>query len=317
MTRPRGGYIGFNRVPAATAASGVWTLREAEALKREGTWPMALLLDGIGAGAEFAFSLKRLSTPYTGNAAKLRRSNDNAESDFTPEEFANGVAAAWVGSGNTGFVTTWYDQTGNGRTFTQSTAARQPSVSFSTMSVVFPEIPGAVVPAGTGDHPNLINTNITITSNAFTYLSVVELTARNDARNKYQRILSCRNTGQQDYDSNNGFLLTDTPDNGANGLVTYRSGVIASLPTLSLNVKTVAGMRLDGTSMTALKNTDTNTGTTSATAVNVNEVRIGNNAEIYDSGLAGRYYVGIGFKSALTDSAMLALSSFLSTNWQV
>jgi len=41
--RPRGGYIGFNRVPAATAAnsaaSGVWTLREAEALKRAGTWP--------------------------------------------------------------------------------------------------------------------------------------------------------------------------------------------------------------------------------------------------------------------------------------
>jgi hypothetical protein len=42
--RPRGGYIGFNRVPAASAlnsaASGVWTLREAEALKRAGTWPM-------------------------------------------------------------------------------------------------------------------------------------------------------------------------------------------------------------------------------------------------------------------------------------
>ena len=44
MSRPRAGYIGFNRVPAATAlnsaASGVWTLREAEALKRAGTWPV-------------------------------------------------------------------------------------------------------------------------------------------------------------------------------------------------------------------------------------------------------------------------------------
>ena len=43
MTRPRGGYIGFNRVPAASgvnsAASGIWTLREAESLKRAGAWP--------------------------------------------------------------------------------------------------------------------------------------------------------------------------------------------------------------------------------------------------------------------------------------
>ena len=46
MSRPRGGYIGFNRTPAATAlnsaAGGAWTLREAEALKRAGAWPRAL-----------------------------------------------------------------------------------------------------------------------------------------------------------------------------------------------------------------------------------------------------------------------------------
>jgi len=50
MSRPRGGYIGFNRVPAASAinsvASGVWTLREAEALKRAGTWPSAPTVPG-------------------------------------------------------------------------------------------------------------------------------------------------------------------------------------------------------------------------------------------------------------------------------
>jgi hypothetical protein len=45
MSRPRAGYIGFNRVPAASAinsaAVGVWTVREAESLKRAGTWPTA------------------------------------------------------------------------------------------------------------------------------------------------------------------------------------------------------------------------------------------------------------------------------------
>ena len=41
--RPRGGFIGYSVSPAATsvnsAAGGVWTLREAGALKRAGTWP--------------------------------------------------------------------------------------------------------------------------------------------------------------------------------------------------------------------------------------------------------------------------------------
>jgi hypothetical protein len=39
--RDRGGYVGFDRVPSSSAASGVWTLREAEEAQRAGTWPMA------------------------------------------------------------------------------------------------------------------------------------------------------------------------------------------------------------------------------------------------------------------------------------
>lgn len=43
MSRPRGGYIGHYATPAASGvssqATGIWTLREAESLKRAGTWP--------------------------------------------------------------------------------------------------------------------------------------------------------------------------------------------------------------------------------------------------------------------------------------
>jgi hypothetical protein len=43
--RGRGGYIGANVTPANaainSAASGMWTVREAESLKRAGTWPSA------------------------------------------------------------------------------------------------------------------------------------------------------------------------------------------------------------------------------------------------------------------------------------
>ena len=44
MSRQPGGYIGFNRTPAATAlnsaAVGMWKLREAEASRRAGAWPL-------------------------------------------------------------------------------------------------------------------------------------------------------------------------------------------------------------------------------------------------------------------------------------
>ena len=44
--RGQGGYIGFNRTAATTAASGIWTLREAEAMRRAGTWPSAPTVPG-------------------------------------------------------------------------------------------------------------------------------------------------------------------------------------------------------------------------------------------------------------------------------
>ena len=46
MSRPRGGFIGYTPQPAASAinsaAGGIWTLREAEELKRAGTWPFPI-----------------------------------------------------------------------------------------------------------------------------------------------------------------------------------------------------------------------------------------------------------------------------------
>jgi len=48
--RGRGGFIGANVTPASaalnSAASGVWTVREAEAMRRAGTWPRAPTVPG-------------------------------------------------------------------------------------------------------------------------------------------------------------------------------------------------------------------------------------------------------------------------------
>jgi hypothetical protein len=87
------------------------------------------LLDIYG-GAAAAYSLRKLSSTYSGNAIRVRRSSDNAETNIGFNGSGNldeATLTAFVGAGN-GFVTTWYDQSGNGNNATQSTAANQPQI---------------------------------------------------------------------------------------------------------------------------------------------------------------------------------------------
>lgn len=77
-----------------------------------------------------ALSLRRLLGSYTGALIRVRRSTDNAEQDIAPA--ANGdldtaALLAFAGSGSA-YVTTWYDQSGNGRHMTQATVAAQPRI---------------------------------------------------------------------------------------------------------------------------------------------------------------------------------------------
>jgi len=80
-------------------------------------------------GAAAGYSLRRLSVNTT-NVVRVRRSSDNAESDFTADEITDGTLLAWVGNtaSDNGFVTTWYDQSGNSNDATQGTAANQPKI---------------------------------------------------------------------------------------------------------------------------------------------------------------------------------------------
>jgi len=81
--------------------------------------------------AAVAYSLRKLSSTYSGNCIRVRRSSDNTEQDFG---FVNNVLdtaslLTFVGAGS-GYITTWYDQSGNGngRNITQSTATSQPMI---------------------------------------------------------------------------------------------------------------------------------------------------------------------------------------------
>ncbi len=87
----------------------------------------APLLD-VYTGAAAAYSLRQLSLGYGGPVVRVRRSSDSTEADFNAAQVSDGSLAAWVGAGNSGFVTSWYDQSGNGRHATQATTASQPQI---------------------------------------------------------------------------------------------------------------------------------------------------------------------------------------------
>lgn len=87
-----------------------------------------LLLD-IYPNAEVAYSLRKLRKTYTGNAIRVRRSNDNAEQDigFIDNDLDTASLLSFVGANN-GFVTTWYDQSTNANNSTQATATNQAQI---------------------------------------------------------------------------------------------------------------------------------------------------------------------------------------------
>ena len=86
----------------------------------------------IAPNAAAAYSLRSL-TGGDPKVVRVRRdtdggAGDNDEQDFTASEVSSGALAAFVGSGNDGFVETWYDQSGNSNDAVQATAGSQPKI---------------------------------------------------------------------------------------------------------------------------------------------------------------------------------------------
>jgi hypothetical protein len=87
-----------------------------------------LLLDTYPSAAA-AYSLRKLSSTYSGNAIRVRRSSDNAEQDFgfVSNVLDTASLLTFCGAGN-GFVTTWYDQSGNANNGVQTIGVFQPQI---------------------------------------------------------------------------------------------------------------------------------------------------------------------------------------------
>ena len=88
----------------------------------------ALLLD-LFPNATVAYSLRKLINRYDGYAIRVRRASDNAEINigFLDKDLDITTLETFC-SGTDGFVTTWYDQSGNENDAIQTTAIRQPKI---------------------------------------------------------------------------------------------------------------------------------------------------------------------------------------------
>jgi hypothetical protein len=200
--------------PAAMAFSMLHPIMMGIAASNFTTPP--LLLDTY-TNAKVAYSFRKLRNAYAGSAVRIRRSSDNAEADigFSGTDFDAAAAAAHIGGG-TGFIVTWYDQSGNGYDLTQSTAGAQPTY----------------VASGIGSLPCLdfvaaSSTRLKTTDNAIalggTDLSVFTVATLDSASSSSGRLTAVVDNST-DYDNNESAVLISRNSTNQE-IANYRNGV--------------------------------------------------------------------------------------------
>lgn len=139
----------------------------------------SFLLDDYS-GAAAAYSLRKLSGTYSGNAVKVRRASDNAELDigFSGGELDTSAIATHCGSSD-GFVSVWYDQSSNSKNATQTTASNQPKIYDGTTGIITENGKPAVDFNGASNV--LVAGNIITTTNAaFSVVGSSDVTSGNN-----------------------------------------------------------------------------------------------------------------------------------------
>ena len=130
----------------------------------------SLLLD-LYPSAAAAYSVRLLRSAYSGSAIRVRRSSDNTEQNIGFTALGNldtSSLTSFCGSGD-GFVTTWYDQSGNANNATQTTAANQPQI-VSSGSVINVNSKPSLLTDGTNDSFTI--TSISTNSTNYTLFNV-------------------------------------------------------------------------------------------------------------------------------------------------
>jgi hypothetical protein len=133
-------------------------------------------------GAAAAYSLRRLSSTYTGPAIEVTSDGSTQDIGFDIEGNLDTSALAAFCGANDGTVSKWYDQSGNSNDAAQATVANQPKIYDGTDGVVLENGKPAVDFDGTNDGLNC-STNFRAATGASTVLSVYNIPERNAIQN--------------------------------------------------------------------------------------------------------------------------------------
>ena len=98
------------------------------------------------------YGLALLNSDYSGNCVTVRRASDNATQDigFDGQDLDIAALESFC-TGTDGFVSVWYDQSGNGKNATQTTASSQPKI-VSAGSVILENGKPTIISDGVDDY---------------------------------------------------------------------------------------------------------------------------------------------------------------------
>lgn len=138
------------------------------------TPPTSSLLLDLYSSSLGAYSLFKLRTAYSGHAIKVRRSSDNAtqDIDYLSSGYLDTASMKTFVSTGTGYVDTWYDQSGNAYDLTQSTTGNQP-VIIESGGTVYRSGGDVAIKFTSGSSHYLTNTSIALSSAADAYIAYV------------------------------------------------------------------------------------------------------------------------------------------------
>lgn len=216
------------------------------------------LLDTYG-GAAAAYSVRRLSSTYTGNLIEVRRSSDNTTQDIgygADNLFDTSLASSFIGV-NDGFDRTFYDQSGNTNNAQQTTTSNQPQIYSSGSPIV---INSVIANDFDGIFDSLITWNNTtaptIFQNLGSDLTIITRVSTGNAINLSNTIWQSRYT-----------IVEIRQNNSIDAKIPFSIGVSGSKLKLGLSDDYISGAEEMLSTLTLTTNTDyyfgiTVTGTT-------------------------------------------------------
>lgn len=170
------------------------------------------------------YGLRRQSITYTGNCLVLRRLSDNTTMSIPFLKNGNFDVGTSLGfcAGSSGYISTWYDESGNARDVVQATINLQPQLVNSGVLVTQNNRPSVNCANTTSGMSLLVSTSTTFGGVSQFSANVVSNVI---VSSNYQGVLGMTYTGDTaDYSSTNSIRVFSTRGTNQFQLTSYRSG---------------------------------------------------------------------------------------------